>query len=211
MSFITNLFKNSNVTVFNKHKIIQSVFQSIQSSPLAEIKEEYNGIYDNILMKNNNGIKNATTFSSHKHPTELVKIAEQKLKLLYPDSDIQIIEKHEYAGKSFDDHETALTDYRYITIDAKKSIDDDNIFIVDVLYRELIMLDSGDILKWTSPYVNYISTMLPPIFVGTIKELKQLHKDLEEIRMDDIYIKNDNLSNNMRWFDKPRLSHFNPY
>lgn len=64
--------------------------------------------------------------------------------------------------------------------------------IIDPSYKSLYMIHRGHVDKWNSPYANKIFD-LPPVFVGSKKELDALNKDMSCARVEDPLHKDDDI------------------
>ena len=198
-------------TNIEKHReeIQKSIFHALQLSPKGLETDKYCSIYDSGRVQAANGRRDATTYLGRVWNHEMIKVAEQHLKnKLLPDDKIQRIYKSEYAGRQVAENESGDSYHTYLTINAHEAKGNyKKVWIVDVLHRNLFMLHRGRVEKWSSPYAEYLFSSLPPVFVGTIEEMEQLNEDLAKRRHDDIWHKDDNLGDNMRWFRDPFKSY----
>lgn len=187
---------------FTNKQLSEFIFNAIELSEYGQ----KNMTYDNTRLQLDNNVPGPTNYLGRVYNWEMVRTAEQYLKQLLPESHIEFIKKDDInAYRVVGENETGDTYHMYLTINANKleSINPKNVLIVDVLYRNILMVHAGYTRKWTSKYGNYLFNTLPPIFVGTVQEMEDLIKDMKQRRQQDPEHANDILGNTFRWFEDP--------
>ncbi len=174
-------------------KLIQKeVFKAIQASDKGQLRGSCE-IYDRIRVAQFG--RNEQSYSGNVWNHEMVKTAFQTTQKILPDSLCKKISKIEYSGSQYRENESGTSGHFYVSVDGGK-------LIVDPLYRDLLMLSRGWTRKWTSPYANTVYS-LPPVFVGSGKDMQDLINQMESERKKDPDHAEDLLGDIMRWYRNP--------
>ncbi len=198
------------VSTLLKQNYSKSIFTALQNSDHGKLRG-YTEIYDYTRVKNFNCERNETSYVGECWSLEMVNTTEIYLKEQLPSTcKIKQISKQGSCHYSEADNVKQQIYHKYLTINfsgiPEKKLCEQNIVIVDVLYRRLFMLYRGYTSKFNSPYAQHLFETLPPIFIGTVKEMQDLCDSLKLLRTTDPLHANDDLGDTMRWFRDPLVS-----
>ncbi len=131
----------------------------------------------------------------------IVNILQDELSRLLPSSHIRITYKDECTGfRGTQSSTIQIGTYFYLSIDGGQ-------VIVDGSYRALLLQrEKQQSNTWMSAYAEYVFN-LPPIFVGSVKQLQQVFEKADKMRRTDILYAHTNATKDchdpMHWFRDP--------
>ena len=188
-------------SIYPVQEIQDSVWRAIEQSPKGQLRDQCT-LYEMQRVKKY-GYTAASYNGNTWHP-DVIKTALEETKRILPNSDVRATYKYGYAARAFPDNHMPTTSHSYICVDGGK-------LIIDPLYRYMLLLHRGHISRMVSPYADYLYGTLPPVLVGSVDEIRQVHKAAAAEMAKDPQHADVVMGDTMQWVTDPAQSYNHNY